>query len=263
MNTNLENIEKIKKWQEEIDEKVKNKKLPPLERYSKDKSKPITDGIVDIEKFCNAKYKILWILKEARDADDEAEKIIGSGEWSLCDYLNKYMEYSEKDGKKNRTQQMIRKVSYSLLNDFLPYEDINNNIEVIDKDAEVLKSIAEININKGPGFSDSQDGEWKEKGYPHYRDIIHEQIKMINPDILIFGYTFFDELRKYCKEKYGLKEDDKTEKYKETWSYVDKNNKIYIDAYHPARRGSTVKDIEYANQIIQIVKERIEEREKQ
>ena len=259
MNTNIENIEKIKNWQEEIHEKIKGMELPG--GYSSNFS-PILDGIINIDSFLKIKKpkpKILWILKEAYDYDSATGEQ-GTGEWSLVEWLSK----DKLDSKliKNKTISTMAWISYSLLNNNFPkWNEINQTEEEAVKKG--LSYTAYININKMPALANasSNDSDLEKIYYPHYRDIIHEQIKMIDPDVLIFGNTFYPQFKKDCEEKYDLKEDDKTKKYKEAWSYIDKNNKIYISAYHPSyiyRKGDN-----YANDIIQAVKERIEEREKQ
>jgi len=46
------------------------------------KSEPITDGIVNIEKYSKSKYRICWVLKEPYDEGDGT-----GGGWSLTDAL--------------------------------------------------------------------------------------------------------------------------------------------------------------------------------
>lgn len=202
--------------------------------------KGIVDGVINYEKFFNLKDKpkILWILKEANSPEDEA--------WD-------YQSLLRIDNLKSKQELLsiisIKRViytSYGLLNGFKQWADFPNI-----KNEEVYSSaeeIAYININKMPAGSTSDDNLIY-SAYERYKDVISKQIKVYDPDILIFGNTLkylFDDLdlnnneKKYYDEKTG------------NTTYFKKNNKLYIHAWHPGKW--TTKEEVYCNEIINTAK---------
>ena len=96
---------------------------------------------------------------------------------------------------------------------------------------EALKSIAYINVKKLPGHKSSYY-KTIHNAYDKHKDILLKQIEYINPDIIIGGSTlglFINDLglsRKDIVNHRGL-------------NYFLKDNKIFIEAYHPAQRPSS------------------------
>ena len=74
------------------------------------------------------------------------------------------------------------------MNDFIPYKEMDY-IRDDPHMAQVLKSIGIININKMPGNSRSNDKDIAEK-YEFWKPLLNWQLKVYNPDIIIFGNTF-------------------------------------------------------------------------
>ena len=202
-------------------------------------SEPITDGIVNIEKYVNCKYKICWVLKEPYDEDNGT-----GGGWSLTkDGLAKD-DFSP--GNSPTWQPMIY-TTYSLLNSFINY----NDMEYIRDDPEmsnVLKYIALININKMPAFHRSNDSDISKK-YESWRPLLHWQLKIYNPQIIIFGNTF-----QYFKKDLEINDDEI--KNRDYVDYIIKNKKIYAHAYHPAQTVITRE--QYVQGIINVIKMNIE-----
>ncbi|HQL71113.1 MAG TPA: hypothetical protein PLA77_09790, partial [Bacteroidales bacterium] len=103
--------------------------------------KKIKDGIVDLEKYNQAKYKILWILKEGNV--DENDKEI---ERDICD------EFRNNKHKENACAiPTFRKVIYASFG--ILYPEISwREIPSANSDGyEIIKEIAYINLNKYPG----------------------------------------------------------------------------------------------------------------
>lgn len=206
-----------------------------------EKVKPITDGIINVEKYFNSKYKILWILKEPYDDFDDEGNPVG-GDWGLDEELNKKVVFSEFIGGRRTYLPMIY-TSYGILNDFISWggmENVYKKPSMID----ALKSVAYINVKKLPGFTTSVRSVI-EDAYRVNKDILNQQIRDYAPDIIIGGstlYLFFNEL--------GLSNDD----FQTLGSveYAIKNNRIYICAYHPSNR--IVKEEMYCDDIINVVK---------
>ncbi len=206
---------------------------------------PIRDGIIDVEKYLSAKYRVMWILKEPYEVDEDGNP--NGGGWDFKEVINS-KETIGSFGKARRTFQNITYTVWSILNGFCQYKDIPS----LDENPEMLnalKSIAFINVKKLPGTSTSVDyiiGY----AYNDCKDILLKQISDYNPQIIIGGSTlhhFFNDLE-ILKEKmitHGSSD------------YVFKENRLFIDAFHPAQRtGITgVSDEQYCNHIIEIAKE--------
>ena len=194
---------------------------------------PVLDGIINSSEYSKVKYKILWILKEPHGAKDEI--------WYMRDFIgdkNELMKYP----KWQSTFSNIIYVTYSILNGFKYYDDLDNISEKLEM-IDILRKIAFINLKKIPGKSTSVYLDIKRAYEEHKKDIILPQIHLCNPNIVICGGTMsiiskdlgIDELT----EKNGIK-------------YFATDDKIYIDTYHPNQRGSQE---DYCNSIINIVKD--------
>jgi len=232
---NKDELEKLKEKCQEIEELI-------LKNYVDEngRCKPIVDGIVNIEKYVESKFKILWILKEPYDDVEEGSP--SGGGWHLCkDFLADPNFY--KHIGKIQTWHTIIYTSYGILNDFQQYDQmsfIRNDKSM----AEIIRSVAVINVKKLPGFTRTND-DIICSAYQKHRDILLKQIDTYNPDIIIGGGTlqlFIDDL--------GIKD---ILKNKGNIKYATKNSKIFIHAYHPAQ--TTIKRDEYVNDIINATKE--------
>jgi len=220
-----------------IEEKIKSKDNPNIF--------PITDGIIDINKYYNAKYKILWILKEPYDGFDD-DGMPSGGDWDLCDVIRKKQTIYDFIGGRRTFKPMIY-TSWSILNDFCLW-DYMDNVEDNPTMLEAFKSIAYINIKKLPGYTSSSSSVIK-NAYQLYKDILLKQIDYYNPDIVIGGSTldyFFNDL--------GFKGEE-MQKHESVY-YIVKDNKIFIKAYHPSQRSSTteVTQEKYCDDIITTIK---------
>lgn len=201
---------------------------------------PLVDGIVNIEKYLQSKFKILWILKEPYD--DVENGLPSGGDWRYIeDFLavdNFYQHI-----KQIPTWHPIIYTSYGLLNNFRQYETMDY-IRDDESMAEIIRNVAVINVQKLPGFTRTYDYDRIWSAYQKNRDILLKQIDTYNPDIIIGGYTlqlFLDDL--------GIKNDLKNNG---SIDYATKNSKLFIHAYHPAQTQIT-RDI-YVNDIINTAK---------
>jgi hypothetical protein len=203
----------------------------------------IYDGIVDIEQYYYTKPRILWILKEPYDDIDENNNPIGGG-WSMIDCFLAKEDFFEKIGKANKTWYPIIYASYGILNNYKLW----NKEEIITKKmAEVIKKIAMINVQKVPAYTSSVNSTI-EAAYHKNKDVLLEQIKVFNPDIIIGGFTL-----QYFRKALGI--DDKFNGIdNEYFGYCLDNSKLYIDTYHPAQM--IVSQEVYVNEIIKVAKEK-------
>ena len=85
-----------------------------------------------------------------------------------------------------RTFGLITYSTYSILNDFVNW----NNVPEFDRSgaSQLLKQIAFINLKKIPGASRSYDPVIA-AAFQQHRQLILDQIEIINPEIIIGGHT--------------------------------------------------------------------------
>ncbi|HLN73764.1 MAG TPA: hypothetical protein VK205_10745 [Prolixibacteraceae bacterium] len=199
--------------------------------------KPITDGIVNTDHYLNAKYRILWILKEPYDEVKNGEG--SGGGWDLCERFLNTSDFATRMHKSESTWMPVCYVVYGILND-LTYAGMQplSKKEV----AFAIKSIAVINISKLPALTKSFDKEMKE-AYKRYKKILHQQIELFNPDIIIGGATLL-----YFREDLQL-----DLRLKKNVRQAVKNSRLYLSVYHPAQTKKTRQA--YVDDIIGAVKE--------
>ena len=136
----------------------------------------VRDGIIDYKKRLKSK-KILVVLKEAYSDKNEV------GSWNLPDLID------NKEFVLNmRHFQMLSYWLYVIYNasNKIPLKKLTP--EILDKGYEYLLSSAIVNIKKSAGVSTSDKKDliaWAEKD----RDFLNKQIELINPEIILCGYT--------------------------------------------------------------------------
>jgi hypothetical protein len=183
---------------------------------------PIIDGIIDVEKYVNAKYKILWILKEPHD-EWVTVKETGqrrNGRWNIA---SGYSELTIDKIKKERKLLVAKRVMLAT-HKILP--EAENALEA-------LKSIAYINIKKIPGGSSSVQKEI-EQAYNEHKDLLKEQIETYNPDIIICGNTL-----QYLSDDNYFPKQNRVELFSTPngqFCYYALKDRLYINTYHPAIR---------------------------
>lgn len=199
--------------------------------------KPITDGIVNIDDYLKARYRILWILKEPYDEITNGEA--SGGGWDLCESFFKTKIFAEGKHKSQSTWLPVCYVAYGILHN----EDYGTmHTKCKENITSAIKSIAVINISKLPGLTQSKDKQISE-AYNKYKHILHEQIELYDPDIIIGGATlpyFSKDLQLDLLLKNNVKQ-------------AVKNSRLYLSVYHPAQRKK--KRQAYVDDIIGAVKE--------
>jgi hypothetical protein len=100
-----------------------------------------------------------------------------------------------------------------------------------------------------PAGHTSNDADIARK-YEHFKPVLLRQLKQYDPQIIIFGNTFH-----HFQNDLGIKNEELANYYedKKKPRYIVKNGKLYVDAYHPAVRSSTMTEADYAQSIIDIV----------
>jgi hypothetical protein len=205
-------------------------------------SDPIVDGIVNIEKYLNQEFKILWILKEPYD--DVENGLPSGGGWHYCKDFVSANEFIKKIGRSRATWHPIIYVSYGILNNFALFENMGY-IRNDESMADVVKDIAVINVKKLPGFTQTCDYGTIGSAYNRHKDILLRQIETYKPNIIIGGSTmqlFYNDLGiSDIQKNYG------------SVNYAVKDMKLFITAYHPAQR--TITRPSYVNDIVNCVKQ--------
>ncbi len=198
----------------------------------------IEDGIANIGKYVGTWPKVLWILKEAYN---EAEGGEAGGDWSMARVLNE-----GKYGDDWRSLRPIACVTHAVLSGFLKYKELPS----LSSDEKIRKStqgIAYINVSKFPGKSGSTYAPLKAV-YEQYSDLLLRQIALFEPNVLIFGNT----IDLFRSDLHLSKEYNKDEQ-RESARFKIKDDKLYIQAYHPSQRNTTDKVL-YVNDLVAIIK---------
>lgn len=205
----------------------------------KENPEAIVDGVINTQKYFNIpadKPKILWILKEANSQDSA---------WNYQDLLSSEQLAKSNDYSSIPTIKKVLYISYSILNEFINYDDI---LGIQDKCLfGIAEEIAYININKDPGGKGTVDNKAFNENLEKYRIIVQKQIDAYCPDIIILGNTknflninLFDEsLKSYS---------DDTTHNTALYEYADR---LIINAYHPSARSNTITEKVYCNEIIE------------
>ncbi|MBQ3119869.1 MAG: hypothetical protein IJC12_03275 [Peptococcaceae bacterium] len=175
----------------------------------------IDDGIINPEVWFSLDStipKILFVLKEAYGES-----------YSLPDELSKKGPWS---GMWNR----IAEWSYGLLNYNSATYTAPDYKELSHEEANYyLNRIAVMNLRKSNGSRNSADGVFVEYAKTD-NDLLQRQYNLINPDIVIYGYTF--DAAKEIHNLMGIKKESPSSH----WYYRSENNKLHIDYFHPANR---------------------------
>ncbi len=202
---------------------------------------PIYDGALDLEYYLNCPLKILWLMKEPYD--DEGGK---GGGWSFSIAIKEDEDFKYRlvKGSARATWQPVVYTSFGILNNFMNFEDMNyirDNHEM----PKIIKNIAWVNIQKLPSKNGTRtNGADISEAYINYKSHIHQQIELLQPNIIICASTM-DLIR----NDFELQE----MKSFESINYCLKNRTLFIDAYHPAQ--TTIKRDKYVNDIIYLVHE--------
>jgi hypothetical protein len=233
-------VQELKELDREIEQLVEQEIISDNPDLS-----PIMDGIVSYDEYYSSKYKILWILKEPYDEIDENGNTSGGG-WHLRDVINARRTFQEYENGRGTFEPMVY-ATWGILNAFCLWDKMNN---VSDDPSmlSVLKKIAYINVKKLPGRKTSNPVEIR-NAFRLFNQILLKQIWSYNPDIIIGGYTlplFLNDL--------GFKREEMVKNG--SLNYIIRENKIFIDAYHPRQRKSTtgVSQEQYCDDIINAVK---------
>jgi hypothetical protein len=175
------------------------------------------DGVIDPNIWYSQDLRVLFLLKEAYHKEeyetyDLAEKLCENGPWDSM--WRRVAEWGY--GLRNTTAERIA--------------DYNGIYGASTKSLkEELRRIAIVNVKKSNGKSESS---WKDiQNYADAdKDFLNRQIDLIDPTVIVCGYTFAHLNDFYCEASINKK--DKNQ-YNPDGFYKYKNIMI-LDYYHPS-----------------------------
>lgn len=202
-------------------------KIAILMKKWKNKSTPIdhknnafvSDGIIDPDVWfeLDSGKKIMFLLKEAYGEDDD---------WSLVDWLNKEIPVHSIWKRVVEWTYAIHNTTSASVCRFDP-EEIKKHYN------EYLRSIAVVNLRKSSGKSTSDMDVIMEYTINDKCEL-KEEIEMIDPDIIICGYTIQPLINIFDLDikQHGNVCDN--------WYYftdkIKNRKRLIIDYYHPANQ---------------------------
>ena len=191
----------------------------------------VLDGVLNQELYDVAPFRVLWILREA---------------WfhSAWTMLQKEGVYGQIFG--SPTLHPMVYVTYSIFNGFPKWGDMRYIRDKPDM-AEVLRSVAYINVKKTVGGTSSNLGEihtWFKKG----EEILRNQMLEYRPDVIIGCRPYMQEIFHW--------DTDRSEpiSYGQLFYVSDPGKPLLIEAPHPSHRG---KREVYVNTLVEVIQKEI------
>ena len=233
-------INELSKVQTALQNKMEE--LAKLKGLSSDTLSPIFDGVANVNDYLQSSPKIMWILKEPYDYINEETKKPEGGGWTL-------MEDLEKESAKPLVQPLprtVQRVIYATagISENMEYDNMEYYYQP--NMYKYLFQIAYINLSKMP--AGTRSGDMTEK-YLVWKDIILGQVKLYDPEVIIFGNTF-----QYMREDLCIKENDYVSSYSGWVNIYKKDGRLFADAYHPGIICSTK---QYVNTMIKIIRDNL------
>lgn len=145
---------------------IKSKEEEIFKKMRKLNPDTVIDGVVDETQFSDARYKIVYILKEVN----------GGKKWDLREFL-----YNR--GRK-QTWNNIARWTEGILNleNEISWDILKSNNEL--RRCKELKKIAVVNLKKTSGGHTSNENEIYREAF-NYGDIVKQQINLYKPDFII------------------------------------------------------------------------------
>lgn len=179
----------------------------------------VPDGVVDVDKFLKAPYRIVYILKEVNSKDgnnpfnNESDGLLG--------FLKK--------GGRSQTWDNVARWTEAILSEkqnisWKEFSCMDNN-----KRQSALRKIAVVNLKKTPGGHTSDKKEFINAAVV-FKDIVQKQLDLYKPDYIILCGT---------RSVYETFYNNKTIKWRQTErgiNYFTDNETIIIDFSHPEAR---------------------------
>jgi hypothetical protein len=227
-----------RKQLEALEEEI-NREVCRMAASETPKRRPLTDGVVDIDRYLASSPRMLWILKEPWDPYAEGDK---AGGWSLTRELIPELISEGKIGS-SPTYRKMAYVTFPVRNNFRSYSDIPYASED-PRVGESLKSIAYINVNKCPGTPRSDPASIA-ASFHRNRDILGRQVAIINPEVIIAGnilHLFYEDFDLHSEDL----------KCASSVGFCRRDGRLYVNAYHPAYWGCA--EERYVNDLVAAIR---------
>lgn len=200
---------------------------------------PIYDGVADVNAYLQSSPKIMWILKEPYDSINEKTNEPEGGGWTMMDDLKKQTNFPLKKSLPRTMQRII----YATVGIATSDEYDNMAYYYQPEMFKYLFQIAYINLSKMP--AGTRSGDMTEK-YRIWKDLIFEQIKLYNPEIIIFGGAF-----QYMREDLHI---NKEPLAKGLVDIYKQDNRLLVHAYHPGMMCSTK---QYVDTMVRMIRKNL------
>ena len=168
----------------------------------------ISDGIIDPARWCDASRRVAFLLKEAYGGD---------ANWDLCSAIRE--EWGANLGPTLRKAAYLTYAAHHLTETHLP-EIPSESFELA---RGALLSSAIVNIKKSHGESTS-DPDDIASFLDRDRSLILEQLRIIDPEIIVCGGTWYCAKTLWPKAKYI---------YDMVWA---DSQRFFVDFWHPGDR---------------------------
>ena len=201
------------------------------------------DGAFDLDQYRKARYRIVWVLKEALE--------YGFNSQQEC-----FQDAFEKENL-GPTWELMAYVAYGILNirngKYPSWGDVPLNFQDPTGSATSLESVASVNVKKIPNTRHDGTSINKEirDAFANNKELIFKQLEDLNPQILILGYP--EELKCIVEDIYHFFEGEEYQIQKNIGSIALTINKsksrLYLWGYHPGyykgdeRQGAYYEDI--------------------
>jgi len=142
------------------------------------------DGIVEDEKYSNARWRCLFLLKEPNDHGDDIREHARIAASNPGHRIRQYLTWGN-----------LARWSYGLLHDFAEFDAIENAWES-------LLEVAVMNLKKTPGLAAANSASLAAFArHPGNRDFIIEELRIIEPQVIICcGRPVWELLREVVGE---------------------------------------------------------------
>ncbi len=198
----------------------------------------IADGVYSPDKYFSKDIRLVWMLKEPYDED--------GGGWNYLELFDGEDLYESQFKKGHRTTwHPIIYTSHGIQNGFKKWEEIDylrDDHEL----AKIVREVAFINAQKLPSLVGTRTNmDDIHLSIKKYGDLLIKQVELLNPNVFIFANTFDAYISLLQLQDYELIQNG-------SCSYIVKDEKLYINAYHPAQTqvGGNI----YTNDIVEVVK---------
>lgn len=154
--------------------------------HNPEKVVPIYDGVADAKGYLSARQRLMWVLKEPYDDFDETGEPRGGG-WTMF----KDVADGKTLAQSVNANPALRNVAYAsraILDGTESYGDEPWISDAPEDYERALRGVAYVNVGKMPAGRTTSDDRLA-SCYAQWKDILHEQIDLYDPETLVFGNT--------------------------------------------------------------------------